>query len=373
MSIVLALDAGTGSAKCAAIDEDGLIRGFATEPWEYQVTANADVPMVREYSFDPDIFWGVLGRCARTATADVDPSEIVGVVATSQREGCVFLGSDGREIYAGPNLDSRAFLEGLEILEKLGPERLYEISGHSAPFIFPLARYLYFAKHDKRPIARMLMINDWMVHRACGAYLSEPSNAAESMIFDVSSRSWSEEIIACFNLDPAILPRIADSGTFAGKVSTRAADDLGVPVGTPVYLGGADTQCGLVGVGAVAAGDLGAMLGTTSPLQAITDQPVLDPDCNLWSGCHVTPDHWVLESNVGSTGDSYDWFVDLLVPPGPDRYDRAEALARAAPAASVLSFAGPRVFDLTRFARIFPARSSFHSPPCNFGRAPASY
>ncbi len=85
-------------------------------------------------------------------------------------------------------------------------------------------------------------------------------------------------------------------------------------VGTPVFTGGADTQCALLGAGAVEAGDVAAILGTTTPMQAVVGEPLLDPAGNLWAGCHVVPDRWVIESNAGSTGDAYLWLLDLLVP-----------------------------------------------------------
>ena len=57
------------------------------------------------------------------------------------------------------------------------------------------------------------------------------------------------------------------------------------------------------GAGAIEPGDVAAILGTTCPLQAVVDRPTLDPRANLWAGCHVVPGRWVIEANVGSTGD----------------------------------------------------------------------
>ncbi len=362
MPIVLVLDAGTGGAKCVAIDECGRIRGSASRRWTYEVVANATVPMVKEYAFDAAEFWTILGDCARAALRHIKNDEILGVVATSQREGCVFLDAAGREIYAGPNLDSRGFMEGLEVLEKLGGSRLYQITGHSAPFIFPLARYLWFRKHDARPVARILMINDWIVYRACGVYCAEPSNATESMLFDLHQRRWSAEILDLFAIDAAILPSVFTPGERVGAVTTTAAAHLGVPVGTPVHVGGADTQCGLLGVGAIDAGDLAVTLGTTSPVQLVVDRPLLDAAENLWAGCHVVPDRWVLESNAGSTGDAYDWLLDLTIGEAVDRYSRGEALARSATPSQTYSFIGPRIFDLTKLRPDMPGAVIFPFP-----------
>lgn len=362
MPVVLVLDAGTGGAKCVAIDHAGRIRGRASRRWTYQVVANADVPMVKEYAFDAEEFWTIIGDCARAALRDIKNEEILGVVTTSQREGCVFLDADGREIYAGPNLDSRGFMEGLDILEKLGSSRLYAITGHSAPYIFPIARYLWFRQHDPRPVAQILMINDWIIYRAAGILCSEPSNATESMLFDFRRREWSTEILDLFGIDAALLPPIRSAGARVGTVTSQAAGHLGLPPGTPVHVGGADTQCSLVGAGAIDPGDFAATLGTTSPVQLVVDRPVLDPAENLWAGCHVAPDRWVLESNAGSTGDAYEWLLDLTGGEQEDRYTHAEKLARAAVAGSTFAFVGPRIFDISKLRPDMPGALLFPFP-----------
>lgn len=364
MSVVAVFDAGTGAAKCAVFDLTGALRGQHSEAWSYTVHAHRDIPMVKEYAFDPDAFWAILARCMRAALTEaaVPPADVIGVVTTSQREGCVFLAADGRELYAGPNLDSRGFVEGLDVLGSLGPQRLYDITGHSAPFIFPLARYLWYRKQGGEPVARILMINDWISWRLCGEPTAEPSNAAESMLFDFRGRCWSEEILSQFAIPAHILPPIVAAGARIGKVQPAAADSTGLLAGTPVFAGGADTQCALLGAGAVEVGDTAAILGTTTPVQTVVGEPVLDPAGSLWAGCHVVSDRWVIESNAGSTGDAYEWLLGLLVPNGADRYGRAEALAAAAADHCAFTFLGPRIFDLTRLRPDMPGGLLFPFP-----------
>ncbi|MDX2168583.1 MAG: FGGY-family carbohydrate kinase [Deltaproteobacteria bacterium] len=364
MPAIAVLDAGTGGAKCSVFDLAGRLLALRAERWDYTVVANPDLPVVKEYAFDPAQFWTILTRCTRAALADcgVAAADIVGVATTSQREGCVLLDADGRELYAGPNLDSRAFMEGIEVLGALGGERLYEITGHSAPFIFPLARYLWYRKRGGTPAARLLMINDWMTFRLSGVASTEPSNATESMLFDVRTRAWSEEILAQFEIPAAVLPPVFASGTRVGAVHAAAAAQTGLLEGTPVFTGGADTQCALLGAGALQVDDVAVVLGTTSPIQLVVDRPLFDPRANLWAGLHVVPERWVLESNLGSTGDAYLWLLDLLVPDGADRHARANLLAAAAQAGGTYSFIGPRVFDLTKMRPDMPGGVFFRFP-----------
>jgi autoinducer 2 (AI-2) kinase len=362
MAAILVLDAGTGGAKAALFATDGRLLSCHVEPWEYQIVPNAQVPMVKEYAFDPAAFWDILCASARAALRSSAESDILGIVCTSQREGCVFLDAAGAEIYAGPNLDSRGFLEGLEVLEKLGPERLYAITGHSAPFIFPLVRYLWFRKHDRRDVAHVLMINDWMSYRLCGEIASEPSNAGESMLFDFRRRAWSEEILETFEIPSSLLPPLRVPGERLGVVGSDVAAALGVAAGTSVFVGGADTQCALLGAGAHHPGDVGIVLGTTTPLQLVVDRPVLDAAANLWAGSHVVAERWVIEANVGSTGDAYRWLLDLCLHGVDDPHRRAAELVAAARCDGTLMFIGPRLFDLTKVRPDMPGGVLFRFP-----------
>lgn len=364
MPVLVSLDAGTGGAKASVFATDGHLLAVDHQAWDYTVHSRPDLPFIKEYAFDPERFWSVLSRCTKNALAQaaVAPSDVVGVAATSQREGCVFLGKGGDVLYAGPNLDSRAFEEGLHVLGTLGPERLYEITGHSAPFIFAVARYLWFRKHDTRPVEKLLMINDWMTYRLCGAICSEPSSATESMLFDFRKRDWSDDILDTFDIPRDVLPPLRDPGQRVGTVSSEAAAATGLAAGTPVFAGGADTQCSLLGAGAVERGDTAVILGTTSPVQTVVSEPTLDPASNLWAGCHVVPGRWVLESNVGSSGDAYHWLLDLLVVGEDDRHAVAEKLASAEPAGGTFTFIGPRIFDLTKLRPDMPGGIFFRFP-----------
>jgi autoinducer 2 (AI-2) kinase len=224
MAAFVTLDAGTGGGKCVIFDAAGKLLGTHREPWKYEVRLNPDIPFVKEFSFSAPTFWDIVCRCTRRALekSGITPADVTGIASTSQREGCVFLDTHGTEIYAGPNIDARGFNEGFEVLNTLGNERLYAITGHSAPFIFPLARYLWFRTHGTGTVAHLLMINDWMTYRLSGKLSAEPSNATESMLFDLKQRTWSDEILTTFNIPRSILPPVYRCGEQVGTLTAAA-------------------------------------------------------------------------------------------------------------------------------------------------------
>jgi len=282
----------------------------------------------------------------------------------------VFLDDAGNELLATPNYDSRGFAEGVEVLELVGgPERLYHLTGHVPPFIFPLSRLLWWRKrHPETLVATTLMISDWVTFRLTGERVAEPSNAVESLLCDVSTLDWSEEIRAACELPASVRPRLLPSGALAGRVHRAAAAATGLLEGTPVYTGGADTQCGLLGSGVIGEGQAGAVLGTTGPVQLVLAAPAFDDERQLWAGAHVVPGRWVLESNAGDLGKAYVWLLEVLglAANGDADFEAIDAVAATGSAeAPVYAFVGPSIFDLRS---LNPGRAAGLMFPYPFGR-----
>jgi autoinducer 2 (AI-2) kinase len=371
MDCLVTLDAGTGSGRCVVYDTRGLPLAQARERFHYRVIDDPNVPFVRGFDLDPAAFWGSLAACARRALGALPAgARIRGVAVTSQREGCVFLDRADEVLYAGPNLDARATLEGFEVHEKLGTRRLHAITGHLPACVFAVARYLWYRKHhDATRVASLLMLSDWVTARLTGAHVAEPSNAAESMLYDVSRHAWSTEILEAFDIPRDLLPALHPSGARVGEVTAAAARETGIPEGTPVFAGGADTQCALLGSGACEDGDTAAILGTTCPVQMVTAEPVLDPAANLWTGCHVVTDRWVLESNAGETGGTYRWLLRLLLGAADEAaHVAAEGEIARAGGHTVHASLGPLVFDLRKMNPFRAAGVLFRFPILHLDR-----
>jgi autoinducer 2 (AI-2) kinase len=369
----LALDYGTGGGKCAIFDAQGRCVACVREPWAYTEIDLGESSPGRGYSFEPDAFWSALARCTRAALAEsaLDPGAIAGVSTTAQRLGTVFLDARGREIYAGPNMDGRGFGGALDVMGKLGMEAGVKITGHWPPFVSTLARLIsHRSSPDHTPIATILTLNDWLSYRLSGALTSEPSNAGESLLLDVAARRWSARILETFEVAPHLLPPVVEPASRIGAVSSDAAAQTGLRAGTPVFAGGADTQCALLGSDVVEPGEAGAVLGTTSPVMTATAQALFDDSGRLWTGCHVIPSRWTLESNAGDTGIAYEWLLGIVGLDGAGGFEEAErAMAASAQPPTVFSVAGPQIWDVLNFRPNQALGLVFPHPP--FSRRPA--
>ena len=373
MDCILTLDAGTGSGRCVAFDAAGRVVAGAQEPITYRLFEHPTLPLVRGCDLDAEALWASLARCTRrTVQALPAATRVRGVVATSQREGCVFADRAGAVLYAGPNIDGRAVVEGLELEAQLGADRLHAITGHAPPYIFAAARYLWFRKQpEAQRLATIFMLNDWITHRLSGERTAEHSSASESFLYDVTAGGWSDTIVSAIGLAPDALPPIHPAGAQAGRVTAAAAAATGLPEGTPVFVGGADTEMALLGSGVATPGEVGVVMGTTMPLQMVMERPLLDPDASLWTSPFVLPERWVLESNAGDTGGAYRWLLTLLLGASDgEAHARAEQLMHetaAGPQASVCHL-GPVVFGLKHMNPFHPAGLLFRFPLLDLDR-----
>lgn len=353
---VLAIDAGSSGCRASIFDLQGVVVSSAQQTWAYDMPAQI-APLGRD--FNPQDFWNIIcGLINQAITKSaVAPSQIAAVSAASQRQGVVFLDSEGNELYAGPNTDLRALAEGFSIDSEFGSD-IHRITGHTPSFLFTPAKLRWFKinyPHVYGQIATVLSINNWIIHRLCGKSFGELSSAADIGMVDVRAAGWSGQLPGMLDMPQTICPEMRTAGTCAGEVTTAVSAQTGLAAGTLVVIGGGDTQCALLGIGAKDQAQVGIVAGWSASVQMVTTEPIIDPQGRIWSGCHVLPGRWILESNAGVAGGAYAWLKSLLFDDDTsnaarDPYAFMDYLAEMAPlgAEGVLAFIGPRVMDMTR-------------------------
>ena len=70
---------------------------------------------------------------------------------------------------------------------------------------------------------------------------------------------------------PEVMPEVLEPGTVMGEVSASAAAETGLAAGTPVVVGGGDTQLGLIGLGVLRPGTMTLLGGSFWQLTLVTD------------------------------------------------------------------------------------------------------
>jgi autoinducer 2 (AI-2) kinase len=363
----LSIDAGTSGGKAAIIDINGKILGFSKKYWvqNYIITEGLE-PYGQE--FDADFFWNIILQTILEAikNAKIDSKQISAITSTSQRHGCVFLDKEGKELYAGPNRDAR----GLEIdtEEYLDNEELYNITGHGLPFLFALTRLMWFRENEEEifdRIKHLVTIDGWVNYRLTGTYSIDDTAAAETLLFDINKRQWSQKVLDSFEIPYEILPEFIQFGKPISSILQKIAGTIGLKENTPVIMSCADTQASLIGSGAYEVGTVGVVAGSTMPIQMIINEPIIDPNQHIWTGAFIDK-KYVLESNVGSSGDVHKWFIDSILKKLEvnNPYGRFEQLALSQPpgARGVIADLGPQIFNVQKMHEV-PNKGGFSFLP----------
>ena len=342
---VMGLDIGGGSGRCLLANVEGGAVFTASSSWSF--------PRNEGLGFDADLelIWKKLCEASQAAIAKARArrEQIAGVAVTSMRFGVVVADASGAPLYAGPNRDARAFGESLQLAAEHGA-LLNAQTGHWPMPIMAAPRLQWLAANDPdawRRAAAVYTLNDSITHRMCGVVATDASQAGETLLFQLAERDWAWEWIDRFGFSRELFPQIREAGSVLGALGERSARELGLNAGIPVAQGGGDTQCGLLGVGAVRAGDVAVIAGTTAPVEIVLDRPVADTEARCWQGHHLLRDLWVLESSAGPTGEALDWFGALQHPdsPRPAAALLAEAASSEPGAAGMLSSFGGQVMN----------------------------
>lgn len=345
---LMAIDVGGGSGRCLLLDPETGATYSAKRNWTHPAAPGTSG---LGYSLDLSDILKKLAEASREvlAGAGAEPGQIAGIAASGMRNTIVVLDAQNNILLATPNRDARALGEGMMLGLERGQE-VHTISGHWPTTLFLGTRLIWMKNNAPDLFARAaaaLSVTDWLAFMLSGNMVSERSQAGESLLFDLQRREWALDLIDSLGFPRSLFPSPVDSGARLGALTKEAADLFGLVPGIPVAAGGADTQCGLLGAGAIRDGDLTVIAGTSMPLQLVTDKLLLDESGRLWSGLHVVPGQFILESNGMVTGDIIDWFARLLYPDSPEASLGlfAEAATSLPGAANIYSTFGVALFD----------------------------
>ncbi|MHA2393626.1 MAG: FGGY-family carbohydrate kinase [Promethearchaeota archaeon] len=267
--------------------------------------------------FDMECMWNKIKMGIKNVLKQNKPKRIIGITSCGQRLASVFLDKQGIEIYGGPNTDIRGIDSAYLIEDEFSEDEIFNITAHSPSLMFTLARLLWFQEENEtqyQNINKILMLDDWIVYKFTGEFSTDHTSIGESQLYDIQKKKWSSEIIEAFNINPEILPEIVSSGTVIGELKPELIRGLRIPnKNVPVIKGCGDTHSNLLGMGVIEDGNIGITLGTTAPVHLVVGKPIIDPELNFWTECHVTKDKWLIEANSGGTGRAYDWFKDTFI------------------------------------------------------------
>lgn len=333
MALLLGLDIGTSGVKALLCDQHGA--GLVTAVAEYPLSQPR--PLWSEQN--PADWWHGARQAIRAVMqqAGVAGAQVAALGLTGQMHGAVFLDARGEVIR--PAIlwnDQRTAAACAEITARVGAERLIAVAGNPALTGFQAPKILWLRHEEPDSYARLahvLLPKDYIRLKLTGAYATDASDAAGTLLLDLQTRNWSEEILRALDIPRAWLPEVVEGPVVTGTLLAEVASELGLPAGLPVVAGGGDNAAAAVGTGIVRSGVISSSIGTSGVLFAHSDAIALDPQGRLHTFCHAVPGKYHLMAVTLAAGGSLQWLRNMLRGIGLPSlgYDTMDALAASAP------------------------------------------
>jgi xylulokinase len=268
----IAHDFGTSGAKSILIDHIGNILSHTISNYTLQMPHPGWVEQV------PDDYWQAAIVSTRKLMLDarVAPSDIQGIVFTTQAMGIIPIDADGNVLH--PNIswvDGRAEDEAVLLMRKFGGKKIFksivgiEITGKD---VIPKLIWLKLKRPDiYKKTHHFLDVNGYLKFKCTGKMVAEWSGAC-SYAFNLNKKDWERIFFKIAGVDLNKLPPLVKSTENIGGLTDTAAAELGLLVGTPVYGGCDDTQSAAIGSGAIGEGQGHIYLGTAAQLTFTTSK-----------------------------------------------------------------------------------------------------
>lgn len=263
---------------------------------------------------------------AALAGAELTAKDVIAIGVSGQLDGCVPVDANGEP--TAPCLiwmDRRA--EG--VLPEL-PDDFRERTGLTADASHMAAK-IRWLQQQGTTAARFHQPVSYLVSRMTGEHVFDHGHASTTMVYNLATRGFDDDLLSRFGIDSASLPRIADAHSVAGELTDIGARLTGLLPGVPVAVGTGDDFATPLGAGLTEPGTVACVLGTAEVVGALSPSIVID-DAGLVETHAYATDAYFVENPGWLSGGALSWLSETVgfsdareldqaaaeVPPGAD-------------------------------------------------------
>jgi glycerol kinase len=236
MPFILALDQGTTSSRAIVFDHDGAIVAVAQKEFT-QIFPNTGW-----VEHDPQEIWAsqigvaveALGR------ARIAPKDVAAIGITNQRETTIVWDREtGLPIHNAIVWQDRRTADFCERLKKDGAaETVQAKTGLLIDAYFSASKIRWIldnvagarAKADAGKLA-FGTVDTWLIWKLTGhqRHVTDASNASRTMLFNIQTLKWDDELLRLFGVPASVLPEVKSSSEVYGHVSSTLGVDT-IPI-----------------------------------------------------------------------------------------------------------------------------------------------
>lgn len=304
---VIGIDIGSQSVKAVRLDGTGDVLAVATAPLTMSAPANGWAEQEPDHWIEA-VTAAVRGVASRDVSTVAIAAQVDGVVAvdaglTALRPGIIWLDRRGtRELDAFV-----ATLSADTVFERTG---LNADASHSAPKMM----WLRDTEPDVWRRTRWLLpVAGHLLGWLTGEVAQDPANASSTMLLDIATGAYADDLCAAAGIDPTLLPPVRPATEVVGTLTARAAAALGLPAGCRVTVGTGDEHGACLAAGSVDPGVVVDVAGTAEAVGAASAEPLLDATRLVETHGHAAPDTYLVENPGFVAGGSTLWLAEQVL------------------------------------------------------------
>lgn len=321
MSYIGSLDQGTSSTRFMIFDHEGLVIG------QHQLEHRQILPKPGWVEHDPAEIWlrtqeVITGALAK---ANLNGRDLKAIGITNQRETTLFWDRLTGKPFGNAIVwqDTRTS----DLISKLSEADCTTIQTRTgltvAPY-FSASKMTWLIENNpgiKEGIATGTTlagtIDSWLLWNLSGGpkggvHLTDVTNASRTLLMDLESLQWDEELLSIFNVPPTCLPEIRSSSQIYAMTDPEGPFGCAVPIAS--ILG--DQQAAMVGQACFDQGQSKTTYGTGNFALLNTGTKIVRSHNGLLTTVLFQfgkePAHYALEGSVAVTGSAIQWLRDQL-------------------------------------------------------------
>lgn len=314
---IMALDLGTTSCRCIIFDKNGRICSAAQKEFTQYF------PQLGWVEHDAEEIWATQTGLMYEAMSKIDITinEIAGIGITNQRETTVLWDKEtGRPVHKAIVWQCRRTAGYCDELKKLGMAEFFRSKTGlvlDAYFSATKLRWLLdnaAGARERAEKGELLFgtVDSWIIWKLTGGkvHVTDYSNASRTMLFNIHTLKWDEEILRVLKIPQQILPEVKPSSHVYGYTDSKL---FGREV--PIAGAGGDQQCALFGQTCFGRGEVKNTYGTGGFMLMNTGTAPVNSHNGLVTTIAWGVDdkvEYALEGSIFVAGAAVQWLRDEL-------------------------------------------------------------
>ena len=324
---IISYDFGTSSVKTCLFDIDKEIRMVANSTAAYGTYISEDGGAEQ----DTEEWWAAICSTTRALFGDsgVRPDEIEGMAFCSQMAATVLVDEHGNALRRPMNyLDQKGIKEYRKYMGsgtiKVSGCSLYKLArnlivNHAAPTSAEDALWKYKWVENNEPEVfrktyKWLDVGDYLLARCTGRIIRTVDTAFGTFLYDTrkGKEGWNKGLLKMYKVNPKHMPDIIDCTDLVGGLTEKAADDLGLVKGTPVFGGGGDITFVNIGAGCTRPGDTHMYVGTSGWVSTFMDYQTVDVSAMIAGVISAKHGYYNYSAELRTAGKCFEWVMNHL-------------------------------------------------------------